>query len=46
MLTMADSQADALKIRRLEAALLQSKSEIMDLHAKIRDQEKEKVLKY
>lgn len=43
MLTMAGNQADSSRIKRLEAALIQSKSEIQNLYAKIEELEKEKV---
>jgi hypothetical protein len=43
MLTMAGNQADSSKIKRLEAALIQSKSEIQSLYVKIEELEKEKV---
>ena len=43
MLTMAGNQADSSKMRRLEAALIQSKSEIQSLYVKIEELEKEKV---
>ncbi|CAB4002461.1 Spindly-like, partial [Paramuricea clavata] len=42
MLTMAGNQADSSKIKRLEAALIQSKSEIQSLYVKIEELEKEK----
>lgn len=43
MLAMAGNQADSSQIKRLEAALLQSKNEIQNLHAKIEELKKEKV---
>lgn len=41
---MVGNQAESSKIKRLEAALIQSKSEIQSLHGKIEDLSKEKVL--
>ena len=43
MLTMVGNKAENSKIKRLEAALIQSKSEIQSLHGKIEDLDKEKV---
>ena len=42
MLTMAGNQADSSKIKRLESALIRSKSEIQSLYVKIEELEKEK----
>ena len=41
---MVGNQAENSKIKRLEAALIQSKSEIQSLYSKIEDLDKEKVL--
>ena len=43
MLTMAGNQADSSKIKRLESALIQSKSEIQSLYVKIEELEKDQV---
>ena len=40
---MAGNQADSSKMKRLESALIQSKSEIQSLYVKIEELEKEKV---
>ena len=45
MLTMAGNQTDSSKIKRLECAFIQSKSEIQSLYVKIQELENEKVKK-
>lgn len=46
MLAMAGNQADSSQIKRLEAALLQSKNEIQNLHAKIEELKKRRCILY